>query len=184
MHFKYYHILTAGVIIISLLFYSRFIPSLKEEWHYILLAIPAAEIRQNMWNCYAFWSMLTIAAIWISFHKLHRKAPVRSSEKTRQRIARFWTTKHECSAYFRSHFCIPGVKGNSSIHCWSVQDVCLLQLDEKMIFLKCVPIYSNFIEFLRLKGCVLVLGMKQTICFLLNCLSFMQSLIVRIPWTN
>lgn len=66
MPFKSYHIVTAGVIVISLLFYSRFIPSPKEEWHYILPAIPAAEIRQNMWNCYTFWNMLTIVAFW--FH--------------------------------------------------------------------------------------------------------------------
>jgi len=53
MHFKYY-ILTASDIITNLLFCSRFIPSPKEEWYYILLAIPVAEIKQNMWNCYAF----------------------------------------------------------------------------------------------------------------------------------
>lgn len=61
MHFKYDHTLSASVIIITtLLFYSRFIPSSKEESDIFLLAIPAAEIRQNMWNCYAFWNTLTI----------------------------------------------------------------------------------------------------------------------------
>lgn len=62
MHFKYYHTLSASVIIITiLLFYSRFISFPKEKSDIIfLLPVPAAEIRQNMWNCYAFSYMLTI----------------------------------------------------------------------------------------------------------------------------
>lgn len=108
MHFKYYHILAASIKTRSLLFYSRFIPSPKEEWHHISPAIPAAEIRQNTWNCYAFWNLLTIVAFWIIFLNLHRQAPVCSLEKTRQRIACSWTTKHECSDYLLSHFAFQG----------------------------------------------------------------------------
>lgn len=181
MPFKSYHILTAGVIVISLLFYSRFIPSPKEEWHYILPAIPAAEIRQNMWNCYTFWNMLTIVAF--CFHSTNYTGKLLYAFQRKQgRELLVQNHKAWMQCLFSLSFWIPGVKGNSSIHCWSVQDVCLLWLDEKMICQRCVPIYSNFIEFLVLKDCVL--GIKWIICFLLSCLSFMQSLIVRIPWTN
>lgn len=51
-----------------------------------------------------FLKYVNYSCILVSFHKLHRQAPIRFSEKTRQRIALFRTTKHECSAYFRSHF--------------------------------------------------------------------------------
>lgn len=125
--------------------------------------------------------MLTIVAFWIIFHKLHRQTPVCSLEKRQN----FLLLNHKAwmQYLFSLPFCIPGVKGNSSILCWIVQDVCLLRSDEKVIFQKPVLTYSIFLVFLMLKEYALFWRIKQIFWFLLSYSSLICNL-VRIPWTN
>lgn len=149
----------------NLLFYSRFIPSPKQP---VTLYFTGYSRRKHQGEDVELLCFLKYVNYFCILDFIPDTTQASSTMLFRENKADnclLLNYKVWMQCLFLLSFCIPGVKENSSIHCWSVLDVCLLWSHERMIFQKCVPIYSNFVEFLMLKDSVLALGIKQIIHF-------------------